>query len=67
MDYEITAEEVKGKLDAGQNFTLLWRTELSKFCGLPTTDTNALDFITSAQPWKRTGPGTANDGGRLKI
>jgi rhodanese-related sulfurtransferase len=23
MDYEITAEEVKGKLDAGENFTLL--------------------------------------------
>jgi rhodanese-related sulfurtransferase len=35
MDYEITAEEVKGKLDAGENFTLLdvrepWEFETSK-------------------------------------
>jgi hypothetical protein len=47
----------------GQNFTLLWRTELPKFCGLPTTETNAPDFTTTAQPWPRTGPGNANDGG----
>ena len=35
MDYEITAEEVKGKLDAGENFTLLdvrepWEFETAK-------------------------------------
>ena len=35
MDYEITAEEVKGKLDAGENFTLLdvrepWEYETAK-------------------------------------
>src|SRR6185437_15995769 len=28
----------------GQNFTLLWRTELTKFCGLPTTAANPPDF-----------------------
>ncbi len=43
------------------NFTLLWRTELPKFCGLPTgADT---DFTVGPQPWQRTGPGTATDGG----
>ena len=47
----------------GHNFTLLWRTELPKFCGLPTTATNAPDISTSSQPWLRTGPGTADDGG----
>jgi hypothetical protein len=47
----------------GHNFTLLWRTELPKFCGLPTTAANAPDFNTSPQPWPRTGPGTADDGG----
>jgi hypothetical protein len=47
----------------GHNFTLLWRTELPKFCGLPTTDQNAPDITTTPQPWPRTGPGTANDGG----
>jgi hypothetical protein len=47
----------------GHNFTLLWRVELPKFCGLPTTDTSAPDITTSAQPWPRTGPGTASDGG----
>jgi rhodanese-related sulfurtransferase len=35
MDYEITAEEVKGKLDAGESFTLLdvrepWEFETAK-------------------------------------
>src|SRR5262249_43158743 len=43
----------------GHNFTLLWRTELPKFCGLPTTDTSPPDFTTSPQPWLRTGPGMA--------
>jgi hypothetical protein len=47
----------------GHNFTLLWRTELPKFCGLPTTDTSPPDITTSPHPWPRTGPGTANDGG----
>ena len=31
MDYEITAEEVKGKLDAGETFTLLDVREPSEF------------------------------------
>ena len=47
----------------GHNFTLLWRTELPKFCALPTTETNPPDFASSSQPWARTGPGTASDGG----
>jgi hypothetical protein len=47
----------------GHNFTLLWRTELPKFCGLPTTATNPPDITTSPQPWPRTGPGNADDGG----
>jgi hypothetical protein len=47
----------------GQNFTLLWRTELPKFCGLPTTDTNPPDLSVTSHPWQRTGPGMANDGG----
>jgi len=38
MDYEITAEEVKGKLDAGERFTLLdvrepWEFETAKISG----------------------------------
>jgi len=38
MDYEITAEEVKGKLDAGDAFTLLdvrepWEFETAKISG----------------------------------
>jgi hypothetical protein len=49
-------------VDHGHNFTLLWRTELPTFCGLPTTTANAPDFLTSPQPWARTGAGTANDG-----
>ena len=47
----------------GHNFTLLWRTELPKFCGLPTTASNPPDITTTTQPWLRTGPGTADDGG----
>jgi hypothetical protein len=46
----------------GHDFTLLWRTELPKFCGLPTTDTNPPDITVSSHPWQRTGPGTADDG-----
>ena len=38
MDYEITAEEVKGKLDEGESFTLLdvrelWEFETAKISG----------------------------------
>ncbi len=47
----------------GQNFTLLWRTELPFFCGLPTSASSSSDFAVSSQPWLRTGPGTASDGG----
>jgi hypothetical protein len=47
----------------GHNFTLLWRTELPKFCGLPTTANSPPDLTTSPHPWPRTGPGTASDGG----
>ena len=46
----------------GHDFTLLWRTELPKFCGLPTTDTNPPDITVSSHPWQRTGPGMADDG-----
>jgi hypothetical protein len=45
------------------NFTLLWRTELPKFCGMPTTGRSSLDFSVNMQPWQRTGPGIASDGG----
>ena len=47
----------------GHNFTLLWTTELPKFCGLPTTASTPPDFTASPFPWLRTGPGTATDGG----
>src|SRR5262245_15363635 len=46
----------------GHNFTLLWRTELPRFCGLPSTATNPPDITVSPQPWPRTGGGSANDG-----
>lgn len=46
----------------GQNFTLLWRTELTKFCALPTLASNPPDLVVSPQPWARTGPGNADDG-----
>jgi hypothetical protein len=44
------------------NFTLLWVTELPKFCGLPTTATAPKDIVVSPFPWLRTGPGKASDG-----
>ena len=50
----------------GQNFTLLWRTELPKFCGLPTTASSPPDLTVGPHPWQRTGPGTATDG-KLKF
>ena len=46
----------------GHNFTLLWRTELPRFCGLPTVAKSPVDFSVSPQPWQRTGPGFASDG-----
>ncbi len=45
------------------NLTLLWRTELPKFCGFPSTDGSAPMISVSPHPWKRTGPGNATDGG----
>ena len=45
------------------NFTLLWTTEMPKFCGLPTMASTPPDFVASPLPWLRTGPGNATDGG----
>src|SRR6478736_888125 len=53
---------VKMLVKHGHNFTLLWRTELPRFCGLPTVAKSPLDFSVSPQPWQRTGPGMASDG-----
>src|SRR5262249_40612700 len=47
----------------GHNFTLLWSTELPKFHGLPTSESSPPDFVVLPQPWRRTGPGNATDGG----
>jgi hypothetical protein len=47
----------------GQNFTLLWRTEMPKFCSLPIVEGPPPEFTVSPQPWQRTGPGKATDGG----
>ncbi|HKW98614.1 MAG TPA: putative collagen-binding domain-containing protein [Bryobacteraceae bacterium] len=47
----------------GHNFTLLWTTEMPKFCGLPTTANSPPDFVVTPLPWIRTGPGKASDGG----
>jgi hypothetical protein len=47
----------------GHNFTLLWTVEMPKFCGLPSTVSSPPDFTAGPLPWKRTGPGTATDGG----
>ena len=38
----------------GHNFTLLWRTEMPKFCGLPTTAGVPPDFWAGPHPWRRT-------------
>jgi Protein of unknown function (DUF4038)/Concanavalin A-like lectin/glucanases superfamily/Putative collagen-binding domain of a collagenase/Fibronectin type III domain len=46
----------------GHNFTLLWRTEMPKFCGLPSTASAPPDLTVTPHPWQRTGPGTATDG-----
>lgn len=47
----------------GHNFTLLWRVEMPKFCSLPVAKSSPPDFTVSPQPWLRTGPGQATDGG----
>lgn len=43
------------------NFTLLWQTELPRFCGLPTTASSPPDFSVTPLPWQRSGPGNASD------
>jgi hypothetical protein len=47
----------------GHNFTLLWVTEMPKFCGFPATASSPPDLIASPLPWLRTGPENATDGG----
>ena len=47
----------------GHNFTLLWTTEMPKFCGFPGTATAPPDLTAGPLPWLRTGPGNATDGG----
>jgi hypothetical protein len=54
---------VKFLSDHGHNFTLLWRVEQPKFCELPVSDGKPPEFTVSPQPWQRTGPGRATDGG----
>src|SRR5690242_172551 len=45
------------------NFTLLWITEMPKFCGFPATASSPPDLVAGPLPWLRTGPGNATDGG----
>jgi len=45
------------------NFTLLWSTELPKFCNFPATASSPPELTVSPHPWQRTGPGDATDGG----
>jgi hypothetical protein len=47
----------------GHNFTLLWTTEMPKFCGFPGTAGSPPDLTAGPLPWLRTGPGNATDGG----
>jgi len=47
----------------GHNFTLLWTTEMPKFCGFPSTEGVSPDMIAGPLPWLRTGPGNATDDG----
>ena len=47
----------------GHNFTLLWTTEMPKFCGFPATASSPPDMTAGPLPWLRTGPGNATDGG----
>jgi hypothetical protein len=57
---------VKMLVGHNHNFTLLWQTELSRFCGLPVTAGVPPDFSVTPLPWQRTGPGNASDG-KLKF
>jgi hypothetical protein len=54
---------VKFLTDNGDNFTLLWRVEQPRFCSLPVNAGPHPEFVVSPQPWLRTGPGKATDGG----
>jgi Putative collagen-binding domain of a collagenase len=47
----------------GHNFTQLWAAELPKVCGVPTAAHFPPDLTIRPHPWRRTGPGTATDGG----
>ena len=47
----------------GHNFTLLWVTELPKFCSFPSTASSPPEITAGPFPWQRTGPGKAADGG----
>lgn len=47
----------------GHNFTLLWVTELPRFCSMPTTGGVPPVLTATPLPWQRTGPGKATDGG----
>jgi hypothetical protein len=46
----------------GHNFTLLWYTELPKFCNFPSTASSPPEVTVTPHPWQRTGPGSATDG-----
>jgi len=54
---------VKFLTSHGLNFTLLWRVEMPKFCGLPIVEGSPPDITVAPHPWLRTGPGRATDGG----
>ena len=45
----------------GHNFTLLWTVEIAKSGSISSAAPSG--FTISPLPWKRTGPGTATDGG----
>ena len=47
----------------GHNFTLLWTSEMPRFCGFPGTAKSPPDLTADPLPWLRTGPGNATDGG----
>src|SRR2546426_8642412 len=50
---------VKFLIAHGHNFTLLWTTEMPKFCGFPSAATSPPDLTVGPLPWLRTGPGNA--------
>jgi hypothetical protein len=57
---------VKMLVSRNHNFTLLWQTELPRFCGLPSRAFASPNFSVAPLPWQRTGPGNASDG-KLKF